>query len=223
MNTPATTDQLYAINAMSSGVFSAAASNTFTSAWRYQKIHLESKRLEKYADLLLPQIMADITLKKRELQRDMLEACSEAKSQDTIFIPIWHYYRTVAPAAGYTTDTGLNIIRLGYDWTIGVNDVLEPVSVDDVISRTDICQRISCEFGLNYCVFSTHDADVGVLPSLDKYEMCRVQKMCLYLQFLPPPMAPERISWLTSCYIKHKNREKFKLENGQTAELWRGN
>lgn len=107
-------------------------------AWKYRKAELKQERLQRYNDLLHENLVRTFTLNREDIETRLAGCVSTATSASDLTIPIYVY---------------------DYRWTI--HDLSETYAVShyQVITRTDLCDRLAQFFGAENFVVRNRKLD----------------------------------------------------------------
>ena len=176
------------------------SSSKLQSAWSTRTWELQAQNLQDSSDLLYDYLRREFVTRRQSLQTDLLEVIRTARSHRDLQIPLWTYHTTVLPklpSEDYEKVVG-HLRRHGYEWSIGqVNPHFNPeeielwawnwqwktrpVTVNEIVKKTDLLQRLALLFGTDYRVVATPVA----VKTVDGFDDLKVYKTQLQLHYFP--------------------------------------
>lgn len=181
------------------------SNDLLSTAWDARSQELQAQRLQTHNDMLYEILRRDFTARAAALQDSLFEAISTAPSQDALSIPLWTYNSTYiadwharrrdAMAFGHFEGW---LRRNGYEWSVGRvrpdfnPEVIEtnawewewdsrPETVYQVVSKTDLLDRLALLFGDRYLVTRSVVATKSILKPFE----AQVYRTELRLHYYP--------------------------------------
>jgi hypothetical protein len=147
--------------------------NLLSISWDMRVHELNAQRLQRHNDMLYNYLRRDLMTRSESLEDDLLEVIRTADSKLDLEIPIWSFNRlffaqnpATLPPRELAHFQGW-IRQKGYDWSIGrVHEGFDPatielvdwgwewqsppVTVHQIVQKTDLLQRLALLFGDDY-------------------------------------------------------------------------
>ena len=149
------------------GIFNALDINgDLFATWMKRKDELEAERYQPYADLLLDSVVwPELSAKSDEILASLKEKCATATGPSDLNVPIWSFsYVPDFPKNGGVYDGYAGVARLeeiqrnNWHHTMTVkeqeddDEVLQQISLLNVVKKTDFCNQLAVRFGTNFWV-----------------------------------------------------------------------
>lgn len=153
--------------------FSISQSDELHNAVAARNAELTQEQLQPYADALYDIIVQDVTDRREEIFNELLAKIKTSSSTRSIYVPIWSYnvrYYAETKEDYKKRYIGMSIhervveninrnerdatcSRNGWHWTLGMwsGDYYtdQPIAVNVLVKRTDLCARLSAFFSNN--------------------------------------------------------------------------
>ena len=181
-------------------------SNTLSTAWTLRSGELKAQRLQAHNDMLYDHLRRDFLLRNAALQESLVEAIRTASSKEDLTVPLWTYNSTyIANAYQERRREPVSfgdfegwLREKGYEWSIGKvrpgfnPETIEtiawewewdraPATVYEVVSKTDLLDRLALLFGDTFLVTRRVVATKSILKPFE----AQVYRTELRLHYYP--------------------------------------
>jgi hypothetical protein len=171
-------------------------------AWKSRKAELQSQCLQPYSDVLFAHLKRAFAEDRPFIQDNLLERIQTATKVSELSVPIFTYN---------TCWGGTREYRKNWHDTLAVFAELPPATLYKIFRFTDICQRLSLEFGPEFWV-KWRPTGVLTASPIIQYELM----LCYY----PGGLCRTQTEKLEAVAQKYTGRINYAPEN---EVIWNGN